>query len=160
MKYVFSYPLSLRCPSGTSPTDTPGRMQRKTAESTVPTSVASSLLLSRSLLMVCVCVFCWFGFILLYITYYLYTYISQIFTKPIENTRCYACRKQDKKPQGGRTWKKKQDKQESHIKMMHKWNDTVKMVKLTRGRRTGRLTECKTDLRYVSVSVKVCVEFL
>ena len=58
MKYVFWYPLSLRSPTGTSVTDTPGRMQRKTAESTVPISVALFLLLSRSLSMVCVYFFC------------------------------------------------------------------------------------------------------
>lgn len=40
-------------PTGTSPTDTPGRMQRKTAESTAPTSVVSSLLPSRSSSTVC-----------------------------------------------------------------------------------------------------------
>lgn len=40
-------------PTGTSPTDTPGRMQRKTAESTAPTSVVLSLLPSRSSSTVC-----------------------------------------------------------------------------------------------------------
>lgn len=42
-------------PTGTSHTDTLGRMQRRTVESTAPTSVASSLLPSRSSLMVQKC---------------------------------------------------------------------------------------------------------
>lgn len=58
MKYVFLYPLVWCSPTGTSLTDTLGRMQRKTAESTAPTSAASFLLRSRSSLMVCVC-FCY-----------------------------------------------------------------------------------------------------
>lgn len=43
---------SLCCPTGTSPTDTPGRMQRRTAESTAHTWAASSPPLSRTLSMV------------------------------------------------------------------------------------------------------------
>lgn len=42
-------------PTGTSHTDTLGRMRRRTVESTAPTSAASSLLPSRISLMVCKC---------------------------------------------------------------------------------------------------------